>query len=150
MNISWLSHLTPGLISNRFQNVSTGGKITVLDFQQYPQLQTLKNLGASDKQLEKCQLGFDLFKQFERFGWKDYSEKLTDGCFQIIETRKALPQHLSVLFGTAGYLIRYNLLKENEISDLAKWQASLIKNNLNPRQVQRATWNEYVVKRTSS
>ena len=119
------------------------GKNT-LDFKKYPALVQLEDLGATKEQLQACQRGFILFKGFEKFGFPDYSNELTDGCIEILETDRAIPQDFSVFFGTAAYLIRHDLLEDCEIADLARWQASLIRNNINPKQVQDATWKRYV------
>ena len=120
---------------------------TVLDFQTYPGLQILKDAGATINQLQKCQTGFELFKECKKHGFKDYTNELTDSCIKILETGKAIPQHFSVFFGTTAYLIRHELLKKDEeIIILANFQAGLIKNNQNPAQVQSATWQNYVAK----
>ena len=117
---------------------------TVLDFQTYPGLEILQKAGATINQLQKCQIGFELFKECEQYEFKDYTNELTDGCVKILETKKAVPQHFSVFFGTAAYLIRHDRLKTKEILALADFQAGLIKNNQDPAQVQKATWQNYV------
>lgn len=122
----------------------SNGKSTSLDFKKYLGLVQLEDSGATKEQLQTCQKGFALFKALEKFGFSDYTNELTEGCVEILEIDTAIPQDFSVFFGTAAYLIRHNLLEDCEITDLARWQASLIRNNLNPKQVQDATWKRYV------
>ena len=114
-----------------------------LDFKKYPGLEKLDGFGATKEQLQACQKGFTLFKGLEKFGFPDYTNGLTEGCVEILKTNKAVPQDFSVFFGTTAYLLRHNLLEDCEIADLARWQANLIRNNTNPKQVQDATWKRY-------
>ena len=115
-----------------------------LDLKKYTGLERLKDCGAEKEQLKACHKGFALFEGLKKFGFPDYTDERTTGCIEILETGTAIPKDFSVFFGTAAYLIRHGILNDCEITDLARWQASLIRNNSTPKEVQDATWKRYV------
>ena len=136
----WFAHV-PELVKGPHLR----GRGIPLSFQEYPQLETLRDHGATVPQLQKCQKGFELFKKFEESGFPSYTNKLIEGCIKILETKKADPQHFSVFFGLTGCLIRHKGLTSDEIVPFADFQADLIRKNYPPSQVRFVIEQKYGV-----
>lgn len=137
MKIDWFTKLVQSFTNCFIGNPGIYNPPKNLDFKIYPQLQILKDAGANNEQLLECEKGFYLFNEFKLRGWKDCTKELTEGCLEILNTKKAEPQHFTVFFGMAAYFLRKGQMRFEEISELAKYEASLISRfHHSPKHVQ--------------
>ena len=137
MKVAWFTKLVKGFSSYFNGGASVYNPPKNLDFQIYSQLQILKNAGATDAELFECEKGFSLFNKLKLYGWQDCTKELTDSCLEILNTKKAEPKHLTVLFGMAAYFLRNKQMRFDEILNLAKYEANLISRfNYPPKHLQ--------------
>ena len=84
--------------------------IEPLDFNKYPKLSELRELGASNDILRTCQKGFEIF---QRRGWTDDLDQLQKAFKVLLSTNKVTSDHfeLPVSFGS---FIRDHMITESD------------------------------------
>ncbi len=133
--LSWLKSFTPSLWSSTSKlPLPARAQIEqqVLNYRRYPELQIIKEAGATNDQLKACQRGFIVLEQS---GLARDIEPLAESCIEIIQTPGVAPEHILLFFGLiAGHKLCIPISRD-EIDGIAKDIANGIKHDFSAKKI---------------
>lgn len=133
--LSWLKSFTPSLWSSTSKlPLPARAQIEqqVLSYSRYPELQIIKEAGATNDQLKACQRGFVVLEQS---GLTAEIKPIAESCIEIIQTPSVTLEHIVLFFGLITAHKLCIPISRDEIDGIAKDITNGIKHGFSAKKI---------------